>query len=567
MSLWTREEVEKVLIKLDEINGIFKGYCFTKDGDELNLLGMGASAHVYEAQSRNNVRKKYAIKVIGFKKQYLDENRHTETVVIQKKAGFLQDNIVKLYKNTELWLGFDNDGNLIEVERKRDEIKSNQVLNVQFVLMEKIEAVIRTTMNGKKELMPQKLADGDEEEILTLAYDIGRALINIHGRGILHRDIKLENVFYCKNKRQYRLGDFGISKKTERGFANTIAFTKGYVAPEVGITEESYDKTADIYSFGMMLYVLMNNLKFPGSNSYSVNASVQYCSGYVVPFPDGNISVDFYNVIAKACMYDADKRYQDVSEMLTDIEEIIYGNRPGYKKRHKKLTVVVGSIFLSVGILASKLLIFPQVVISVTSWEIIFLLIGLSKSIIKVFNKSVAWINVVLFGVGIYLLCTTEFSWIKLVFMLVVLCFNGITGYLAGGCLLVIAAAPLQKVFGLDISIYSEYSWVFITMITLAVILLLEAGLMEGYNRRLEKQLHKYEIFWIGACVYYMMYIWEGLFRLNSQFRVNRFFFGEYIANYLVTVDILKVGTAGLIFCLLWALRVNIMIMLNKRSA
>ena len=79
----------------------------------------------------------------------------------------------------------------------------------------------------------------------------------------------------------------------------------------------------------MMLYVLANKIKFPESNTYNVNSSRQHCPRPHLhnspnPEPEGEISSDLYYVIAKACMYDADDRYQSMEEMLLDIEKMMY---------------------------------------------------------------------------------------------------------------------------------------------------------------------------------------------------------------------------------------------------
>ena len=86
---------------------------------------------------------------------------------------------------------------------------------------------------------------------------------------------------------QYKLGDFGIALKTAEGMASTVAYTDGYGAPEIiRRSDDKYDVTADIYSLGMTLYVLLNRLKFPGSKGYRVNAKLQYEKDFVLPRPE-----------------------------------------------------------------------------------------------------------------------------------------------------------------------------------------------------------------------------------------------------------------------------------------
>ena len=56
-----------------------------------------------------------------------------------------------------------------------------------------------------------------EEEVLRLAKDIGSALSTAHENGIIHRDVKLENIFWDKHLQQYKLGDFGVARYVRMG--------------------------------------------------------------------------------------------------------------------------------------------------------------------------------------------------------------------------------------------------------------------------------------------------------------------------------------------------------------
>ena len=66
VSMWTNEEIERILIQLDAMELPFKKYCFMSLGKGLKLLGAGSFANVYEAQAREEDKMDYAIKVIGF---------------------------------------------------------------------------------------------------------------------------------------------------------------------------------------------------------------------------------------------------------------------------------------------------------------------------------------------------------------------------------------------------------------------------------------------------------------------------------------------------------------------
>lgn len=357
MNIWTSKEIAKLLLELDDRKLPFDKFSLTREGENLKLLGRGGSADVYEARIRgkevakekNNV---YAMKVIGFTGKHADSEFFLNAVKVQQDLGDYQDNVVKVYDYSELWVSLDEKDQVVAAVKEKPEKLTKRTIKLQFIVMEKVASVFSRTKAGNIRTIPEQLGRGDEPEVLKLAYDIGQALQRAHTHLVLHRDVKLENVFYSPEKKIYKLGDFGIAKQTDDGMASTIAFTKGYAAPEVRGTLEHdrYDHTADIYSFGIMLYVLMNGMKFPDSNSYNVNPSMQYSKGYIVPQPE-HASWEFYEIIAKMCMYDPEDRYQSMEEVMADIERLMYDNSTSYKKRHEKEPVVVGGLFLMLGAL------------------------------------------------------------------------------------------------------------------------------------------------------------------------------------------------------------------------
>lgn len=567
MNLWTSEDISKILIQLDAMNLPFSKYAIYQDNGKLKLLGRGGSAEVYEAQTRSSQKQNFAMKVIGFRSQNIDSDFFNESVQVQKDIGDYQDYVVKIYDHAEIWVTLDDKDNVVSAVKEKPETVSRTTIKLQFVLMEKISSVITRTKGGNIKMLPESLARGDEQEILKLAYDIGLALKKAHNKNVLHRDVKLENVFYSEKKKQYKLGDFGIAKKTDDGFAGTVAFTKGYAAPEVRSTDDRYDNTADIYSFGMMLYVLANNLKFPDSNTYNVNSSMQYVPGYIVPEPECFISDDLYYVIAKACMYNPDDRYQSMEEMLLDIEKLMYDVSLGYKKEHKNSSLVVGSIMLALGVVAWKLTIAPEMIISFSLWEYIFLVGCLGKGIQKIFKKDVTLLSIGILGIGVYLMVVTGFSWLKMIFLLWMTFSSGnSSGYLSAGVLIANFISIVQQAGNIGWYYYNEYSWVTITVISIALVLLYQYELLTMEDRKTAKLYYKKGLYLGIVIVLYAALFLSGCVMNPAAERMYRSLMGENIANLFFSFDRRMVGLYGLGFCLFWVGREKLLIFRQKRQ-
>lgn len=353
MNTWMREDIEAILIQLNKRNLPFRKYRFTALGDGLNLLGKGASANVYEAMTREKQRAEYAIKVIGFSDRHADSESFRKSVEAQKDLSLYENNVVKIYDSIELRVWIEGEHKVTKVEKKESEEENKlegNFIHLQFILMEKITPIFKID-KFTHTLLPHKLAMYDEKEILKLAYDIGTALSRAHKKKLIHRDIKLENIFYSSKDDHYKLGDFGIARTTDNGMASTVAFTKGYGAPEVvGTLEDKYDYTADIYSFGMMLYVLLNEIRFPESKNYHPNV-YQYVQGYTAPEPVKG-SDELCRIVLKMISFYPDDRYQSMEEVLNEFDQLKYGRILKYQREHKNTSLVLGIAFALMGAVA-----------------------------------------------------------------------------------------------------------------------------------------------------------------------------------------------------------------------
>jgi len=93
-----------------------------------------------------------------------------------------------------------------------------------------------------------------EKEILHLFAQLVLALHHIHTSGILHRDLKTQNIFLSVDQNILKIGDFGISKVlTSKSKASTVIGTPNYISPE-RCEGKPYNKKSDIWALGCILY-------------------------------------------------------------------------------------------------------------------------------------------------------------------------------------------------------------------------------------------------------------------------------------------------------------------------
>ena len=171
-----------------------------------------------------------------------------------------------------------------------------------------------------------------EQEVLQLGKEIASALVYCQKQGMIHRDIKPQNVFISKTG-QYKLGDFGVARTVEKTMSGlSRKGTESYMAPEV-YKNERYGPSVDIYSLGLMLYALLNHGRLPflplppAMPKYSdrEQALARRMRGDILPLP-ACASEDFADVILKACQYDPAKRYRTAEEFLAALERVSLGD-------------------------------------------------------------------------------------------------------------------------------------------------------------------------------------------------------------------------------------------------
>jgi len=133
-------------------------------------------------------------------------------------------------------------------------------------------------------------------------FQTSAALCHMHSKGIIHRDVKLDNVFLTSSG-VVKLGDFGVSRITA-SLSNTFTGTPAYMSPEF-ISGEPYSQAVDIYALGCMMYLLCaRHLPFTAGNIQELKAEKQ---DMVFP-PLTCYSTDLANLIHSMVAFEPEER-------------------------------------------------------------------------------------------------------------------------------------------------------------------------------------------------------------------------------------------------------------------
>ena len=262
------------------------------------LLGKGGMAEVYRALDRT-LQREVAVKVLpaslandpGYVQRFRDEARQV--------AALNQPHIVPIYT-------FGEDQGLL------------------YLVMPVLKESLRDRLDREKRLSPT--------EAVRIGVQIASALHAAHTHGLVHRDVKPENIL-LNNEGQAALTDFGIAREASflraTGANRTLSATglpvgtPEYMAPEQ-LRGAIVDQRADIYALGVVLYELLaGDVPFEAETPYEVAALSLTAP---VPPPSAKnpaIGPDLERALLKALDKDPDKRYPDVKSFATALREAV----------------------------------------------------------------------------------------------------------------------------------------------------------------------------------------------------------------------------------------------------
>lgn len=255
----------------------------------LELIGTGGMANVYKAKC-HRLNRLVAIKIL---KSELAENAEFRRRFRDESLAVAQlshANIVSIY-----------------------DVSSSQ--GIDYIVMELIDGITLKQYMERRGKM-------DWREALHFITQIMRGLSHAHSRGIIHRDIKPQNIMVLRDG-SVKVADFGIAclADAHQTLAQEALGSVHYISPEQA-KGERLDARSDIYSAGVVLYeMLTGRLPFEGNSAVSV--AIQHLSS--VPLSPRELNPDIPEALELICMKamnaDLNKRYQSADAMLVDLEK------------------------------------------------------------------------------------------------------------------------------------------------------------------------------------------------------------------------------------------------------
>ncbi len=254
----------------------------------LEKIGTGGMSDVYKAKD-HKLNRLVAVKVL---KQEFSENENFVSkfrVEAQSTAGLLHPNTVNVYD-----VG-DEDG-------------------INYIVMELVDGITLKKYIEKKSRLSVK-------EAVSIAIQVAMGLEAAHNNGIIHRDIKPQNIMISKDGK-VKVTDFGIAKAaTSNTITSNVMGSVHYTSPEQARGGYS-DAKSDIYSLGITLFEMLTG-RVPFNGDTTVAIAIKHIQEEL-PSPaeyNDEIPISVEKIVLKCCQKSPDRRYQSAAELITDLKK------------------------------------------------------------------------------------------------------------------------------------------------------------------------------------------------------------------------------------------------------
>ena len=258
----------------------------------LEVIGEGGMAIVYRALD-HRLNRDVAVKIMRDEMAADEEFRRRFCTESHAVAMLSHPNIVAVY-----------------------DVSHND--NVEYIVMELVDGITLKQYMERKGIVAWK-------EVVHFTKQISKALAHAHERGIIHRDIKPQNIMLLRDG-TIKVGDFGIAALENEVYENNgeAIGSIHYIAPELA-RGECPDARSDIYSLGVMMYeMLTGGLPFTGNTLGEI--AVQHMNAKPVPPHEKNpeIPLELERITLKAMNAELSERYQSANALLSDLEAFIH---------------------------------------------------------------------------------------------------------------------------------------------------------------------------------------------------------------------------------------------------
>ena len=256
----------------------------------VNKIGTGGMSDVHKAKD-HTLGRFVAIKVL---KPEFSEDVNFVTkfrTEAQSAAGLEHPNIVNIYD-----VGSEN--------------------GMHYIVMEYVEGITLKTYIEKKGQLTFK-------EAVSIAIQVGRGIEAAHNKGIIHRDIKPQNII-ISTEGKVKVTDFGIARAaTSNTISSDVMGSVHYASPEQA-RNGFVDGKSDIYSLGIVMYEMVTG-RVPFDGDTTVAVAIQHLQEEIVP-PSAyapNLPISMEKIILKCTQKNPDRRYESMTALLADLRKAL----------------------------------------------------------------------------------------------------------------------------------------------------------------------------------------------------------------------------------------------------
>ena len=252
------------------------------------LIGTGGMANVYRAMDQK-LNREVAIKVL--KEEYSSNKNFVSKfkAEAQAAAGLMHPNIVNVYD-----VGDEN--------------------GLYYFVMELVDGITLKHYIEKKIRLSVK-------EAVSIAIQVSMGIEAAHNKGIIHRDIKPQNIIISRDGK-VKVADFGIARAATSDTITTHAMgSVHYTSPEQARGGYS-DAKSDIYSIGITLFEMVTG-RVPFDGETTVSIAIKHIQEEM-PSPRiyvQDIPVSVEQIIFKCTQKNPDRRYLNISSLITDLKK------------------------------------------------------------------------------------------------------------------------------------------------------------------------------------------------------------------------------------------------------